>query len=97
MNKVTPFDIVLSPVVTEKSSLNMEHNRFTFLVSPQSTKPMIKNAIEKIFDTKVESVSVLNRKGKVKRFRGHFGKQKRTKRAFVRLCDGHSIDIDSMI
>ena len=89
-----PRDIILAPVVSEKSYGLMEQNVFTFLVSPDSNKTQIKIAIEEIFGVKVASVNTANRQGKRKRSRTGFGKRKDTKRAYVTLREGSdSIDI----
>ncbi len=80
-----PRDIVLAPVVSEKSYGLLEENKYTFLVHPDSNKTQIKIAIEKIFAVKVVSVNTINRQGKRKRTRGGYGKRKDTKRAIVTL------------
>ncbi len=87
-----PRDIILKPVVTEKSSVLMEEGKFTFEVDPRANKTEIKNAIEAIFGVKVGSIATQNRKGKVYRTRNGIGKRKDVKRAIVTLREG-SIDI----
>ncbi len=87
-----PRDIILKPVVSEKSYSLMDQGKYTFLVDPRANKTEIKIAIEKIFDVKVSSVNTANRLGKVKRTRNGFGKRKDTKRAIVTLREG-TIDI----
>ena len=87
-----PRDIILSPVISEKSYGLIEDNVYTFIVAPDSNKTQIKIAIEKIFKVKVESVNTANRQGKRKRTRTGYGKRKDTKRAIVTLKSG-SIDI----
>ena len=87
------YDIILSPVITEKATIASEHNKVTFRVAPHATKPQIKEAVEKLFDVKVKSVNTLVRKGKTKVFRGNFGSQSDTKRAIVTLEEGHRIDV----
>lgn len=87
------YDVVRSPVVTEKSTLASENNQVVFTVAKTATKPEIKAAVEALFSVKVKGVNTLVRKGKVKRFRGHIGKQSDAKRAIVTLEDGHSIDV----
>jgi len=82
------YDIIVSPVVTEKSYADSEKNKYHFNVTVDSDKTQIKTAIEKIFDVEVSSINVINRKGKVKRFRGHLGRRKDTKRAIVTLKEG---------
>ena len=87
-----PRDIVISPVVSEKSYSLIDQGKYTFLVDPRSNKTEIKLAIEKIFDVKVDSINTLNRTGKTRRTRFGTGKRKDTKRAIVTLKSG-SIDI----
>ena len=87
-----PRDVVISPVVSEKSYSLIDQGKYTFLVDPRSNKTEIKLAIEKIFDVKVDSINTLNRTGKTRRTRFGTGKRKDTKRAIVSLKSG-SIDI----
>jgi large subunit ribosomal protein L23 len=87
-----PRDVILSPVVSEKSYGLIDDGKYTFLVDPRSNKTEIKLAIEKIFGVKVASVNTLNRNGKTRRTRFGIGKRKDTKRAIVTLKSG-SIDI----
>ncbi len=87
-----PRDVIIAPVVSEKTYGLMDEGKYTFLVNPRSNKTEIKYAIESIFDVKVASVNTLNRQGKRKRTRAGWGKRKDTKRAIVALKDG-SIDI----
>ncbi|GAA4475308.1 50S ribosomal protein L23 [Enteractinococcus fodinae] len=87
-----PRDVILAPVVSEKSYADMDEGRYTFLVDPRSNKSEIKQAIETIFDVKVASVNTMNREGKRQRTRFGYGNRKATKRAVVTLKDG-SIDI----
>ena len=86
-------DILLAPVVSEKSYGLLDENKYTFLVAPDANKTEIKIAVEKIFDVKVTSVNTLNRAGKTRRTRYGMGKRKDTKRAIVSLAEGHRIDI----
>ena len=86
------YDIIVSPVITEKATTASEHNKVVFKVAAKATKPQIKEAIEKLFDVKVKGVNTLVRKGKTKVFRGQFGSQSDTKRAVVTLEEGHRID-----
>jgi len=89
-----PRDIIIAPVVSEKSYGLMEQNVYTFLVDPTSNKTQIKIAVEQIFGVKVDSVNTANREGKRKRTRTGFGQRKSTKRAYVTLREGSdSIDI----
>lgn len=89
-----PRDIIIAPVVSEKSYGLMEQNVYTFLVAPGSNKTQIKIAIEEIFGVKVAKVNTANRDGKRKRSLSGYGKRKDTKRAYVTLAEGSdSIDI----
>ena len=87
-----PRDVVLAPVVSEKSYGLIDEGKYTFLVDPRSNKTEIKLAIEKIFNVQVASINTLNKKGKTRRTRFGIGKRKDTKRAIVTLKSG-SIDI----
>jgi large subunit ribosomal protein L23 len=87
------YDIILSPVITEKATLASERNQVVFKVARNATKPQIKEAVEKLFDVKVKSVNTLVRKGKWKGFRGTLGIQSDSKRAIVTLEEGHRIDV----
>lgn len=90
----TAHDIILAPVVSEKSYDLIEHNNtYTFEVDPRSTKEQIKHAVEQVFDVKVLRVNTMNRKGKVKRTGYKLGKRKDVKRAIVTLAEGDSIDL----
>ena len=89
-----PRDIILQPVVSEKSyDLVDANNQYTFIVDPRSNKTEIKQAIQTIFDVKVISVNTMNRQGKRKRTGLTLGKRKNTKRALVTLASGDSIDV----
>lgn len=87
-----PRDIILRPVVTEKSSGLMDEGKYTFEVDPRANKTEIKIAIEKIFGVRVAKVATMNRAGKVVRTRDGLGKRKNVKRAIVTVADG-SIDV----
>ena len=87
-----PRDILIAPVVSEKSYGLLDEGKYTFIVDPRANKTEIKLAIEKIFGVKVERVNTLNRVGKTRRTRFGTGKRKDTKRAIVKLKSG-SIDI----
>lgn len=87
------YDVVVSPVITEKSQMGVEFNKVTFNVAPWATKPQVKAAIEGLFETKVEKVNIINNKGKVKRFRGTIGKRKDVKKAVITLAEGETIDV----
>ena len=88
-----PRDIILKPVVSEKSYGLIDEGKYTFLVDPRATKTEIKLAIERIFGVKVASVNTVNRKGKTRRTRQGQGKRKDVKRAIVSLAPGQTIDI----
>ena len=90
-----PRDIIIRPVVLEKSYQLIESNVYTFIVHPDAAKPEIRNAIETIFDVKVTSVNTLNRKGKSTRNRrtGKLGSRPDRKRAIITLVEGDSIDL----
>ena len=87
-----PRDVILSPVVSEKSYGLIDNGKYTFVVDPRSNKTEIKLAIEKIFNVQVASINTLNKKGKTNRTKFGMGKRKDTKRAIVTLKSG-SIDI----
>ena len=93
MNLESAYDVILSPAITEKSTLVSEHNQVVFNVRRDATKPEIKTAVEKLFNVKVKAVNTLNRKGKTKRFRGVPGERSDVKKAIVTLADGESIDV----
>jgi large subunit ribosomal protein L23 len=87
------YDVILSPVITEKATISSEHNKVIFKVARTATKPQIKEAVEKLFDVKVKAVNTLVRKGKVKAFKGMLGRQSDVKKAVVTLEEGHRIDV----
>ncbi|MDQ0503991.1 50S ribosomal protein L23 [Xanthobacter agilis] len=87
------YDVIVSPVITEKATIQSEQNKVVFKVAKTATKPAIKEAVEKLFDVKVKSVNTLVRKGKVKVFRGRKGVQSDVKKAVVTLEEGQKIDI----
>ena len=87
-----PRDILIAPVVSEKSYGLLDEGKYTFVVDPRANKTEIKVAIEKIFSVKVASVNTINRKGKTRRTKFGLGKRKDTKRAIVTLREG-TIDI----
>jgi len=86
-------DVLLSPVVSEKSYALLDQNKYTFLVRPDSNKTEIKIAVEKVFNVKVTSVNTVNRPGKRRRTRSGWGSRPDTKRAIVSLVEGQRIDI----
>jgi large subunit ribosomal protein L23 len=87
------YDVIISPVITEKATLASEHSKVMFKVAKHATKPQIKEAVEKLFDVKVKSVNTHVRKGKVKAVKGTVGEQAQVKRAIVTLEEGHRIDV----
>jgi large subunit ribosomal protein L23 len=87
------YDVILSPVITEKATNASERNQVMFRVARNATKPEIKEAVEKLFDVKVKSVNTLIRKGKVRTFRGRRGELSDIKNAIVTLEEGHRIDV----
>ena len=89
------YSVILSPVITEKATRILENNQVIFNVSPNATKPQIKNAIEALFSVKVANVNTINIKGKQKTFRGIKGKRTGTRKAIVSLEKGQSIDLSS--
>lgn len=97
MDELRAYAIVLSPLVTEKSTMGSEYNQITFRVALKATKPEIKAAVEKLFSVEVKSVNTLRQRGKTKRFRGHKGKRSDYKKAIVSLAEGQSIDVTTGI
>ncbi|GGA55373.1 50S ribosomal protein L23 [Nitratireductor aestuarii] len=93
MTDLRHYDVIVSPAITEKSTMASEFNQVVFNVARKASKPEIKAAVEALFNVKVASVNTLVRKGKVKRFRGTIGKQSDVKKAIVTLAEGHSIDV----
>jgi len=87
-----PRDILIAPVVSEKSYGLLDEGKYTFIVDPRANKTEIKIAVEQVFSVKVDSVNTINRKGKTRRTRSGTGKRKDTKRAIVTLREG-TIDI----
>ena len=97
VSTIQAYDIILAPMVTEKSTMGSEHNQVTFRVPLSATKPEIKAAIEELFKAKVDAVNTLRQKGKVKRFRGKLGKRPDYKKAIVSLAEGEMIDVTTGI
>ena len=93
MTEIRHYDVIVSPAITEKSTMASESNQVVFNVAKNASKPEIKQAVEALFGVKVKSVNTLNRKGKVKRFRGMIGQQSDVKKAIVTLVDGEAIDV----
>ena len=88
-------DILLAPVVSEKSYGLLDENKYTFVVAPDANKTQIKIAVEQVFGVKVTSVNTINRIGKRRRTRYGWGKRADSKRAIVSVADGQRIDIFS--
>jgi large subunit ribosomal protein L23 len=86
-------DVLIAPVVSEKSYGLLDNNKYTFIVHPDANKTEIKIAVEKVFNVKVTAVNTLNRQGKARRTARGIGRRKDTKRAIVSLAEGHRIDI----
>ncbi|PPD26606.1 MAG: 50S ribosomal protein L23 [Hyphomicrobium sp.] len=93
MRKLSAYDIILAPVITEKSTLVSEANQVVFKVHAEATKPAIKAAVESLFKVKVKAVNTIVRKGKVRIFRYRKAQLSNSKRAIVTLEAGHSIDV----
>ena len=88
-----PRDVLLAPVISEKSYGLLDENKYTFIVRPDANKTQIKIAVEQVFNVTVLDVNTLNRQGKRKRTRQWFGRRKDTKRAIVSLAPGDRIEI----
>lgn len=88
-----PRDILIKPVISEKSYGLLDEGKYTFLVLPETNKTQVKQAVEAVFGVKVTGVNTINRQGKRKRTRSGYGKRRDTKRAVVTLAEGESIDI----
>ncbi len=89
------YDAIVSPIITEKSTIVSEHNQVIFEVAINATKPEIKEAIETLFKVSVTAVNTMRVKGKTNRFRGIAGRRKDVKKAVVTLKDGDTIDIST--
>ena len=86
------YDVIVSPVITEKSTLLSESNQVVFKVAPKATKPEIKAAVELLFKVEVQGVTVINQKGKTKRFGGRIGRRDHAKKAYVSLKPGQELN-----
>ncbi len=91
------YDVIRSPVITEKATLGSEYAQVTFRVAMDATKPEIKAAVEGLFEVKVKAVNTLRQQGKIKRFRGRLGRRAAYKKAIVSLDEGQSIDVTTGI
>ena len=97
MIRLAMYDVIVAPVVTEKSTRVSEHNQVVFKVRNEATKPQIKAAVEGLFGVKVTAVNTLIQKGKMKRFKGRVGFRSDVKKAIVTLAEGQSIDVTTGI
>ncbi len=97
MIKLTMYDVIVAPVVTEKSTRISEHGQVVFKVRKQATKPEIKAAVEGLFGVTVTAVNTLVQKGKMKRFKGRVGFRSDVKKAIVTLAEGQAIDVTTRI
>ncbi|RCL03013.1 MAG: large subunit ribosomal protein L23 [Candidatus Tokpelaia sp. JSC189] len=95
MTDIRHYDIIISPVITEKSTMISENNQVIFNVASKATKSKIKAAVEVLFGVKVKAVNTFVRKGKEKRFKGTVGRQSDIKKAIVTLIEGQSIDLSA--
>jgi len=93
MTSAKHYDVITSPIITEKATLGAENNQFTFKVAIDADKPAIKAAVEALFDVKVKKVNTLRQQGKIKRFRGVKGQRAEYKKAMVTLAEGSTIDV----
>ena len=93
--KAEHYDVIRKPIITEKTTMASENNAVVFEVAMDSTKPQIKEAIEALFGVKVKAVNTSITKGKVKRFRGQLGRRSNTKKAYVTLVEGNTIDVST--
>ena len=89
------YDVIRKPIVTEKATMASESGAVVFEVAMDSNKPIIKDAVEALFNVKVKSVNTTISKGKTKRFKGQLGRRKNTKKAYVMLEDGNTIDVST--
>jgi large subunit ribosomal protein L23 len=94
---ISHYDVILSPHITEKTTLLSEHNAVVFKVAGDATKPQIKAAVEALFGVDVTGVNTMNQKGKTKRWKGRPYERSDVKKAVVTLADGQSIDVTTGI
>jgi large subunit ribosomal protein L23 len=87
------YDVIRKPIITEKATMASENNALVFEVSMAANKPLIKEAVETLFNVKVKAVNTSIAKGKTKRFRGKPGRRADVKKAYVTLEEGHMIDV----
>lgn len=93
--KAELYDVIRKPIITEKATLASEYNAVVFEVAMDANKPMIKQAVETLFNVKVKAVNTTVTKGKVKRFKGKLGTRKDVKKAYVTLEAGNTIDVST--
>ncbi|MDV7338473.1 50S ribosomal protein L23 [Terasakiella sp. A23] len=93
VSKEREFELLRSPVITEKATLLSEHNQVTFRVPMDANKVEVRKAVENVFGVKVTAVNTIITKGKTKRFRGRVGRRADVKKAIVTLAEGESIDV----
>ena len=94
-SKTEYYDVIRKPIVTEKATMGSEAGAVVFDVSMDSNKPLIKEAVEALFNVKVKAVNTTVVKGKTKRFKGQLGRRKNTKKAYVMLEEGNTIDVST--
>ena len=94
-SKTEYYDVIRKPIVTEKATMASEAGEVVFEVSMDSNKPLIKEAVEALFNVKVKAVNTTVVKGKTKRFKGQLGRRKNTKKAYVMLEEGNTIDVST--
>ncbi|MDE2087218.1 MAG: 50S ribosomal protein L23 [Xanthomonadaceae bacterium] len=95
MNNERILDTLRAPHISEKSARVSEHNQYVFVVAPEATKADVREAVEKMFDVKVEQVNLVNSRGKAKSFRFRAGSRQGKRKAYVRLADGQTIDVSA--
>ena len=93
--KAELYDVIRKPIITEKATMASEHNAVVFEVAIDASKPLIKEAVEALFNVKVKAVNTAVTKGKTKRFRGMLGRRKDVKKAYVTLEEGNMIDVST--
>tara|TARA_X000001036_G_scaffold422461_2_gene445436 strand:+ start:618 stop:914 length:297 start_codon:yes stop_codon:yes gene_type:complete len=94
-SKTEYYDVIRKPIVTEKATMASEAGAVVFEVSMDSNKPLIKEAVEALFNVKVKAVNTTVVKGKTKRFKGQLGRRKNIKKAYVMLEEGNTIDVST--
>ncbi len=94
-SKAEQYDVIRQPIITEKATMASENNAVVFEVAIEANKPLIKEAVESLFNVKVKAVNTSITKGKVKRFKGQLGKRKDVKKAYVTLEEGNTIDVST--